>query len=138
MLIEEIKKANITAMKEHDVDGRAALSMIITAYQNLVTSGPEVKPTDADVIHIIQKFAKELDEEKEGYIKLGRHDSATAIERQKAAVAKFLPKMLSEAEIKKIISTLTDKSIPAVMKHFKDNYAGQCDMGLVSRLARGL
>jgi len=138
MLIDEIKKANMAAMKAHDVDSRAALSMVITSYQNLVTSGPDVKPTDTDVVHIIQKFAKELEEEKEGYLKLGRAESAVAIDKQKEAVAKFLPKMLSEDEIKKIISSLADKSIPSVMKYFKENYAGQCDMGLVSRLARGL
>ena len=48
----------------------------------------------------------------------------------------FLPKMLTEEEIKKIIDSLEDKSMPNIMKYFKTNYAGKCDMSIVSRLAR--
>ena len=39
--------------------------------------------------------------------------------------------MMSEDEIKEIIMSLPDKSIGAVMKHFKTNYAGKCDMKVV-------
>ena len=39
MLIDEIKKANIQAMKDHDADARAAYSMVVSRYQALLTSG---------------------------------------------------------------------------------------------------
>ena len=45
--------------------------------------------------------------------------------------------MMSEEEIKNIIAGMEDKSIPSVMKHFKANYAGKVDMGLVNKIARG-
>ena len=45
--------------------------------------------------------------------------------------------MLSEEKIREIIAELEDKSIPSIMKHFKANYAGKVDMGLVNRIARG-
>ena len=135
MLIEQIRKANIEAMKAHDVDRRAAFSLVISAYQTLASSG-KGEPSDADVVRIIQKFSKELDEEAKGYQMAGRQESYEATLRQKQAIAEFLPKMLSEEEIRAIIASLDDKSIPAVMKHFKANYDGQCDMGLVSRIAR--
>ncbi|MCQ2742852.1 MAG: GatB/YqeY domain-containing protein [Bacilli bacterium] len=137
MLIDEIKKANIAAMKARDADARAALSVVITRYQALLTSGSGKEVVDADVLHIIQKVAKELDEEAEGYVKVGRPESAEAIKRQKEAIICFLPKMLTEEEIRTIFNTLEDKSMPSVMKYFKANYAGQCDMGLVSKIARG-
>ena len=38
-------------------------------------------------------------------------------------------------EIKNIISSLEDKSMPNIMKHFKQNYLGKCDMKLVNKLA---
>jgi uncharacterized protein YqeY len=44
--------------------------------------------------------------------------------------------MLSEEEIYKIISALEDKSIPSVMRYFKTNYAGKCDMSSVSKIAK--
>ena len=44
--------------------------------------------------------------------------------------------MLSEEEIRAEIAKLEDKSIPSIMKHFKANFAGKCDMGLVNKIAR--
>ncbi|OPZ36453.1 MAG: Yqey-like protein [Tenericutes bacterium ADurb.BinA155] len=137
MLIDDIKKANIEAMKAHDANKRASLSIVISRYQELATNGSGKKVEDADVLHIIQKVSKELDEEKDGYVKAGRAEQAAAIDLQKAAIESFLPKMLSEDEIRKIIATLPDKAMPVVMKYFKANYDGQVDMGLVSKIARG-
>ena len=58
-------------------------------------------------------------------------------ELQKALIEQYLPKLMSEDDIRKIISSLEDKSMPSVMKHFKMNYDGQVDMSVVSRIARG-
>ena len=44
--------------------------------------------------------------------------------------------MLSEQEIRDIVAKLEDKSMPSIMKHFKANYAGKVDMGLVNKVAR--
>jgi uncharacterized protein YqeY len=49
---------------------------------------------------------------------------------------KYLPKQLSEDEIRAIIASLEDKKIPSVMKHFKANYQGQVDNSLVSKIAK--
>ena len=138
MLIDEIKKASLQAMKDHDAESRAAYSMVISRYQALLTSGKGGEITDKDVIAILIKFAKELDEEKQGYVAAGRQESAQALVKQCAAIERFLPKLLSEEEIKSIILGLEDKSIPSVMKHFKAHYDGQVDMGVVSRVSRAL
>ena len=123
-------------MKERNAAKRSAYSMVITRYQGLLTAKEGANPGDADVIRIIQKFVKELQEEKQGYVAAGRAESAAEIDVQLAAVEAFLPKMMGEDEIKAVIATLEDKSIPSVMKHFKANYDGQVDMGLVSKIAR--
>lgn len=136
MLIDEIKKANMQAMKDHDADKRAAYSMVISRYQGLLTSGKGGEVKDEDIIAILMKFSKELEEEAEGYKNAGREGSYRSTLAQKEAVALFLPKLLSEEEIRQIIASLEDKPIPSVMKHFKANYAGKVDMSLVSKLAR--
>ena len=136
-IFDQVNNGIKEAMKAHDADKRGAYSIVISRYQTLATSG-KGEPTDADVIQIIQKLGKELDEEREGYLKAGREESAAKIAAQKEAISAFLPKQLSEEEIKNIILGLEDRSIPAVMKHFTLNYKGQCDMGLVSRLAKTL
>ena len=138
MLIEEIKKANIEAMKAHDQPKRTAYSIVISRYQTLLTSGSNAAPNDADVVRIIQKFVKELEEEKQGYAAAGRKEAEAETQAQLDAVSAFLPKMMGEEEIKAIIASLPDHSMPAVMKHFKANYDGKVDMGLVSKIARNL
>ena len=138
MLINQLEKDNIEALKNKDKVARAVLSVVINKYRvsaiELKAQGKEA--TDADLVKIINKVVKELDEEKAGYEKLGRSEDAQGIENQKAIITKYLPKLMSEAEIRQIISSLEDKSMPSVMKHFKANYDGKVDMSLVSKIAR--
>ena len=137
MIIDDIKKANIEAMKAHDVEKRSVYSILISRYTELKTSGANKEVTDSDMIHMIQKLDKELDEEKAGYLKAGGIEQAATIDSQKAALTPFVPKQMSEEEIRAVIASLSDKSLPNVMKHFKMNYAGKVDMGLVSKIAKG-
>lgn len=125
-------------MKEHDQNARTAYSMVISSYQSLLTSISNKEVGDADLIKIIVKFGKELDEEGNGYKEANREEDYKNILAQKEAIMKFLPKMMDEAEIRSIIDKLEDKSIPAVMKHFKLNYNGKVDMGLVNKVLKGL
>ena len=84
----------------------------------------------------MQKAVKELNEEKENYSKAGNAAQVETLEKQIAIVEKYLPKLLSREEIAAIIAGLDDKSIPNVMKHFKANYNGQCDMRVVQEVLR--
>lgn len=139
MLIDELSKANIEALKSRNQVARAIYSVIIAKYKAVAieqkAQGKEA--SDADLVKIITKSLKELDEEKEGYEKAGRTEEVKNILTQKTLIEKYLPKLMSEEEIRKIIASLEDKSIPFVMKHFKLNYDGQVDMSLVSKIARG-
>lgn len=140
MLIEEIKKANIQAMKDKDAVARSIYSVIMNKIM-LETikkreKGEEVN--DADVSNILQKTIKELTEEGENYAKVGNHEEENKIKRQIEIASAYLPKMLSVEEIKEIILSLDDKSIPAVMKHFKMNYNGKCDMRAVQEVLKSL
>ena len=94
--------------------------------------------SDGDVANILQKMVKELTEEKESYEKAGREETANDLKKQLSLVEKFMPKMLSMEEIKNIILSLEDKSIPSVMKYFKMNYNGTCDMRQVQEVLKSL
>ena len=140
MLIDEIKSANIEAMKARDNTSRAVLSIVLTKYKlqevELKSQGKEIG--DAELLSIIQKVIKELEDERAGYLKVNNQERADNISKQMEVISSYLPKQLSEEEIKKIIDSLEDKSVPSVMKHFKMNYAGQVDMSLVNRVLRSL
>ena len=63
---------------------------------------------------------------------------AENISKKSAMVEKYMPKMLTDEEIKNIIAGLEDKSIPFVMKYFKQNYQGACDMKKVNEILKGM
>jgi hypothetical protein len=136
MLIDDIKKANIEAMKAHDSAARSAYSAVISRYQLLKAQDPEKEIPDADVLGIIQKVAKELEEEKASYVAANRPEQAEEVAKEQACLAKFVPAQLTEEEIRKIIATLPDHSMPAIMKHFSANYKGRVDMRLVGKIAK--
>lgn len=140
MIIEEIKKANIEAMKNKDSKARAIYSVIMNkhlmASVDARTSGKEVD--DADMVRIIQKTIKELEEERDNYKMVGNMEEVETIEYEKSLIEKYLPQMLSEEEIKGIIDTLEDKTVPSVMRHFKTNYNGKVDMKTVSNVLKNM
>ena len=140
MLIDQIKTANIEALKAKDTVARGVLSVVSNKYKlqevELKAAGKEIG--DKEMLAIIQKTLKELTDEKEGYLKVNNAERANAIARQEEILSAYLPKQLSEDEIRSIISSLEDKSVPSVMKHFKTNYAGQVDMSLVNSVLRSL
>lgn len=140
MLIDEIKKANMQALKDKDKATRAALSTVINKYMllNVENKAKDKETTDADVISILQKSVKELEEEKNMFVKAARQDKIDEMNIQINAVKKYLPEMMSEDEIRKIISGLEDKSVKSVMAYFKENYAGKVEMAKVSQVLRSL
>lgn len=138
MLIDEIKRENVNAIKQRDHVKKGIMSIIINKYMILSSdkSHVENKPTDNEVISIIQKTIKELEEEKQGYLSVNNTQKVDDIQYQINIISTFLPKMLTDGEILKIIDSLEDKSLPSVMKYFKIHYAGRVDMKKVSELIK--
>ena len=140
MILDEIKKANVQAMKDHDQIARNIYSVVMNKGMQMTIvrreKGEEL--TDADMVQIIQKTIKELDDEAENYKKANHQEQYQQIMEQKKLIEKYLPQMLSREEIAKIITGLEDKSIPSVMKYFKTNYAGKCEMRLVQEVLKSL
>jgi len=139
MIIDEIKKDNVQAIKDKNMVARAILGVAISKHLALSIekrkTGAEM--TDADMVAILQKTIKELTEEAENYSKVGNTAQVEEINAQKAILEKYLPQMMTEDEIRNIIANMEDKSMPSIMKHFKANYAGKVDMQLVNKIARG-
>lgn len=140
MLIDEFKKAKMYALKEKNEDAKAIYSVLINKCMLALIDKREkgIEITDADYVQIVNKTLKELSDEKEAYAKAGNDAKVASISAQEEICKKYLPTLMSEEEIKNEISKLEDKSIPSVMKHFKINFAGKVDMGLVNKIAKSL
>ena len=140
MIEEQIKKANIEAMKNKDAVARAFYSVLMNKIllEKIAKGQRDQMLPDADLSNLIQKTIKELVEEKENYAKANNAEEVARLERQIEIASAYLPKMLSKEEIKQIILALDDKSIPTVMKHFKANFNGKVDMRLVQEVLKEL
>ena len=138
MTLNEFKLEKIQAMKEKNKDKVAALNVIITKVMALTIEkrAANEEVTEGDIDTLLQKAEKELIEERLGFEKAGREENVISLTNQIEVIKKYLPKLLSEEEIKEIIASLEDKSMPAIMKYFKANYQGKVDMKLVSNLAK--
>lgn len=134
MILDEIKKANVEALKNKDKEARAIYSIVMNKamLETIKKREKGEELTDADMVQIFQKTIKELTEEAENYAKAGNHEESANILKQRQIIENYLPKMMSEEEILSEINKLDDKSIGNVMKHFKMNFAGKCDMRMVS------
>ncbi len=139
MIEEQIKKSNIEAMKNKDTVARGFYSVLMNKVllEKIAKGDRNQMLPDADMSNILQKTIKELNDEKANYEKVGNAEEVSRISRQIEIASSYLPKMLSREEIKSIIDSLEDKSVPTVMKHFKANFNGQVDMRLVQEILKG-
>ena len=140
MIVEEKKKTNVQALKDKNVVLRNIYSVVLNKIMlesiKKREKGEEI--TDPDVVQILQKTIKELTEEKENYLKVSNTVEAGNIDVQIDCLKGYLPEMLSEEKIKEIILGLEDKSIGSVMKFFKQEYNGKCDMNTVRNVLANL
>lgn len=140
MIVEQIKKASINALREKNENARNISGVVLNKIKlaEIALRAQNKTLTDTDIVPILLKTQKELEEERENYLKVNNLERAALILGQIEFIKEFLPKMLSAEEIEKIIAPLEDKSVPAVMRHFKIYYAGQCDMRLVQEVLKKL
>lgn len=139
MNLADFKKEKIVAMKEKNQDAITALNVIINKIMLLTIEKKgrnEGEVTEAEVVSILQKTEKEIAEEMEAFKKANREDTVLALSKQIEVVKKYLPSLMTKDEIKAIVDSLEDKSLGSIMKHFKANYGGKCDMRDVNAVAK--
>lgn len=140
MIYEQIKKDNIVALKAHDKVRRSVITNVLGKIKNKqLDSEDRTAPLDdVTCFNLISKTIKELGDEQDMNRKASRDDKVIELQTQIDYITAYLPKQLNAEEIKNIIDELEDKSVPSVMKHFKINYNGKVDMGLVNKTLRSM
>ncbi len=136
----------VAAMKAKETVRLAALRGIKAAILLAKTAeGSNGELTDADIVKIIQKLVKQRKESAEQYNQAGRPELAENELAEAAAIEVYLPKQLSEEEVKtelvKIIAE-TGASKPSdmgkVMGVATKRLAGIADGKLISTIVKSL
>ena len=146
MIRDDIKAAQIAAMKAGDKETRNAVSLIQAAVKNRdieARTGKAPEDDDSLVIEVLQKMVKQRRESIEMYEKGGRQELADAEKAEVAVIERFLPAMLSDAEMAAAIEAIKVetgaagmKDMGRVMAELKARHAQTLDMSKASGLVK--
>ena len=146
MLRDDINTAVKEAMKAKDERKLSTLRMINSSIKNadIDARGQGKQPlSDDDILGLLQKMIKQRQESVELYDKGGRAELAAQEREEIAVISAYLPKQMSEDEVKSAISAAIAETGAAGMKDMgkvigalKAKYAGQMDFGKASGLVK--
>ncbi|MEH2512105.1 uncharacterized protein YqeY [Nitrobacteraceae bacterium AZCC 1564] len=146
MLRDDINNAVKEAMKAKDERKLSTLRMINSTLKNAdIEARGQGKPplSDDEVLGVLQKMIKQRQESVELYDKGGRAELAEQERAEIAVISAYLPKQMSEDEVKAAISAVISETGAAGMKDMgkviaalKAKYAGQMDFGKASGLVK--
>lgn len=146
MIRDDIKAAQITAMKAGDKQARGAISLIQSAIKNRdIEARTDKAPADDDalVVEVLQKMVKQRRESIDMYVKGGRQELADNEAAEIAVIERFLPKQMDEAETKAAIEAIKAeigaegmKDMGKVIAALKDRHGPQLDMSKASGLVK--
>ena len=142
MIRDDIKAAQITAMKAGDKVTRNAVSLIQAAVKNRdieARTGKAPESDDALVIEVLQKMVKQRRESIDMFVKGGRQELADGEAAEVAVIERFLPTQMDEAAtaaaieaIKAELGASGMKDMGRVMAELKARHATTLDMSKAS------
>ncbi|MET4897290.1 GatB/YqeY domain-containing protein [Sphingomonadaceae bacterium jetA1] len=146
MIRDDIKAAQVAAMKAGDKESRAAISLIQAAIKNRdieLRTGEAPADDDMVVIEVLQKMVKQRRESIAMYEQGGRQELADAEKAEVAVIERFLPQTLSEDETRAAIEAIKTeigasgmKDMGRVMAELKARHAAVLDMSKASGLVK--
>lgn len=160
MIVEEIKKDLISALKEKNESAVSTLRMVTSSVFNkemekrmkALEKEPnltedqlkeKVKLTDEEAIEVLSSEVKKRRDSITQFEQGGRTDLVAKEKTEMDVLMKYMPKELTEEEIRKIVKDsiaktgATDmKAIGLVMKEISPQTKGRADGNLVAKIVR--
>ena len=146
MIRDDIKAAQITAMKAGDKARTATIRLIQSSLKNRdieLRTGAAPADDDGVVVEVLQKMIKQRRESIALYEQGGRAELAEAEKAEVAVIEDFLPQQMSEEETRAAIDAIVAetgassvKDMGRVMAALKERHAGAMDMSRASGLVK--
>lgn len=147
MLREKITESLKAAMIAKDEASVSILRMINAAIKqkdiDVARPRGDQQISPEEVLSLMQGMIKSRRESVELYTKGGRQELADKENAEIAAIEKFLPKQMSEDEVRGVVKGLIAstgaagiKDMGKIMGVLKTQYAGQLDMGKASGIIK--
>ena len=146
MIRDDIKAAQIAAMKAGEKDRLAAVRLILAKLKDRdIELRTQSAPADDDavVVEVLQKMAKQRRESITLYEQGGRQELADQEKSELAVIDSFLPAQMSETDtnaaieaIKAELGASSVKDMGRVMAMLKERHGPQLDMSKASALVK--
>ena len=148
MMRDDINNAVKEAMKAKDERKLSTLRMVNSTIKNAdIEARGNGKPplSDPELLGVLQKMIKQRHEAVELYDKGGRAELAAGEREEIAIISAYLPKQMSDDDVKAAISAVIAdtgaagiKDMGKVIGALKAKYAGQMDFAKASGLVKAV
>ncbi|HEX2581766.1 MAG TPA: GatB/YqeY domain-containing protein [Dongiaceae bacterium] len=140
MIRQELNDALKVALKARDVAATGTLRLILAALKDRDIAargrGQTEGIDDAQIIEMMQKMVRQRQESIEMYEKGNRPDLVALEKAEIAVIERYLPQMMTSAEMDEAIARAIDatgaaqlKDMGKVMNWLKQNCSGRMDFG---------
>jgi uncharacterized protein YqeY len=146
MIRDELKSAQITAMKAGEKDRLAAVRLILAKLKDRdieLRTASQVPEDDVIVVEVLQKMAKQRRESIEMFRNGDREELAAKEEAELVVIESFLPTRMTEDEtkaaiegIKAEVGAASVKDMGKVMAVLKERHGTVIDMSKASGLVK--
>ena len=142
-LLQEIKSDQVACRKAGDTRKAATLTVLYSEAAMVGKTKGNRESTDEEVIKIAKSFIKHIDETLRVCPSGTPEETREMFEAEKKLIERYLPKQLTEGELKTIISVMViengydmPKDMGKVMKSLAAEYPGKYDGKNASTIAR--
>jgi uncharacterized protein YqeY len=146
MIRDEIKSAQVAAMKAGEKDRLAAVRLILAKLKDRdieLRTASNVPEDDVIVVEVLQKMAKQRRESIDMFKSGGRDELAAKEQAELDVIDSFLPQQLSDDETKAVIEGIkaevgaaSVKDMGKVMAVLKERHGSVIDMSKASGLVK--
>jgi uncharacterized protein len=143
--MQEIKKAQVQSRKDRNEVFSSVLTTLLGEAEMIGKNAGNRESTDAEVVAVVKKFIKNIDETIAVLTKASVPDTAKIgkFNQEKVVLSAYLPKQLTEDELRQAMkdivasnSLVGPKAMGTLMKELKAKFEGQYDGGLASKLSK--
>lgn len=134
-LIQKIKDDQLMARKARNSIATDLLTTLL-GEASIVGKNAGRETTDAEVVAVIQKFVKGVDETTKHVKEQGDQTIADKLALERIILTSYLPQQLNFDELRQVVMTLSNNSRNKgeIMKLLKQHYSGQYDGKMASSL----
>ena len=141
-MFDKVKSDLLASMKEQDKFKLGVLRMLKSALQmEQINIGHDL--TDEETLTVIRREVKKRNSSIQEYEKFGKTDTVQDLKHEVEILESYLPAMLSDEEVEKIIDEVIEtfenpdiKSIGKIISLVKEKTNGNADMSKVSALVK--